>query len=473
MIAISQLPRFCATLIALAAVARLAAADGTSAPVGSSTFQFTETGSESLKLCEGTNPVLVYNYGVISKAGVPADRARSTYVHPIYGLDGEVLTDDFPEDHYHHRGLFWAWPHVTIEGKGYDLWMLTGIQQKFVRWLGRDASREKAVLGVENGWYVGTEKVVEEKVWLTAYPASSNERVLDLDFTWFPVTKAMTLAGAEGKSYGGLTLRFAPRTNTVITTPKGNGSEDLPMTRLPWADLSARFVGAQQASGAAVFIAPDHPDYPPTWLTRHYGVLCVGWPGVQSATFKPGEAIHCRYRVWIHRGMADQAALEGAYRTFCSTAKASLAAPGSVSAPASPAAPAQQLRAEAKSDRVSVYVGDQLFTEYLSLPDAKYPYFYPVNGPRTGRSVTVRKTEPYPHHSSLFFGCDRGERGRLLAGRAGPWPDRFQGGSLGPGRWKSGGSGAGLRVGTPRCGISVHRSSSHHDVRAFTRPPSH
>lgn len=407
MIAISQLPRFCATLIALAAVARLAAADGTSAPVGSSTFQFTETGSESLKLCEGTNPVLVYNYGVISKAGVPADRARSTYVHPIYGLDGEVLTDDFPEDHYHHRGLFWAWPHVTIEGKGYDLWMLTGIQQKFVRWLGRDASREKAVLGVENGWYVGTEKVVEEKVWLTAYPASSNERVLDLDFTWFPVTKAMTLAGAEGKSYGGLTLRFAPRTNTVITTPKGNGSEDLPMTRLPWADLSARFVGAQQASGAAVFIAPDHPDYPPTWLTRHYGVLCVGWPGVQSATFKPGEAIHCRYRVWIHRGMADQAALEGAYRTFCSTAKASLAAPGSVSAPASPAAPAQQLRAEAKSDRVSVYVGDQLFTEYLSLPDAKYPYFYPVNGPRTGRSVTVRKTEPYPHHSSLFFGCDR------------------------------------------------------------------
>ncbi len=125
------------------------------------------------------------------------------------------------------------------------------------------------------------------------------------------------------------------------------------------------------------------------------GVLCVGWPGVQPATFKPGEAIHCRYRVWIHRGMADQAALEGACRTFCSVARTNLVALGSVSAQASVTGHAQQLRAEAKPDRVSIYVGDQLFTEYLSLPDAKYPYFYPMNGPRTGRSVTVRNTEPY------------------------------------------------------------------------------
>jgi hypothetical protein len=87
--------------------------------------------------------------------------------------------------------------------------------------------------------------------------------------------------------------------------------------------------------------------------------------------------------------------------------------------------PPQPLRAELKADRVVVFAGEQLFTEYLFLDGEKYPHFFPVNGPRTGRSVTTRRVEPYPHHSSLFFGCDKVnggnywqeglERGRIVA----------------------------------------------------------
>jgi methane monooxygenase PmoA-like len=65
------------------------------------------------------------------------------------------------------------------------------------------------------------------------------------------------------------------------------------------------------------------------------------------------------------------------------------------------------LRAETKDSGVSIYVGDQLFTHYRTLPDWKYPYFYPVNGPSTNQSLTTETSEPYPHHHSLFFGCDR------------------------------------------------------------------
>lgn len=36
----------------------------------------------------------------------------------------------------------------------------------------------------------------------------------------------------------------------------------------------------------------------------------------------------------------------------------------------------------------------------------KYPFLYPVNGPASGKSVTVYNTQPFPHHSSLFFSCD-------------------------------------------------------------------
>lgn len=87
--------------------------------------------------------------------------------------------------------------------------------------------------------------------------------------------------------------------------------------------------------------------------------------------------------------------------------------------------PPQALHADLKPDRVVITVAGQLFTEYLFIADEKYPYFFPVNGPRTGRGVTARRVEPYPHHSSIFFGCDKVsggnywqeglERGRIVS----------------------------------------------------------
>ena len=67
----------------------------------------------------------------------------------------------------------------------------------------------------------------------------------------------------------------------------------------------------------------------------------------------------------------------------------------------------QQLRAEQKADRISIYIGDKLFTEYLYRDAEKYPYFYPLNGPLSGDTITTLRETNYPHHSSIFFGCDR------------------------------------------------------------------
>lgn len=67
----------------------------------------------------------------------------------------------------------------------------------------------------------------------------------------------------------------------------------------------------------------------------------------------------------------------------------------------------QDLSARLEDDAVAVEIDGTLFTRYRFEEDQKYPYFFPVNGPASGRTVTVHKTEPYPHHSSIFFGCDR------------------------------------------------------------------
>lgn len=299
---------------------RLQRAEGSEAAA----FAFRELNETSLGLFEGETPLWTYNYGLMTGQNVPADdprRTRSSYLHPIWGLQGEILTGDFPADHFHHHGAFWAWPHVGIDGQEYDLWMGKNIGHRFVRWLHREAGPVAAVLAVENGWFVGERQVMVERVWMRSFRTSPSGRVLDLEFTWIPQERPISLLGAERKSYGGFSLRFADRENTVITVPQGPSAEDLPDTRLPWADLSATFAGAAQPSGAAILVDRNHPAFPPTWLTRHYGILCVGWPGVEPQTFPPGEPIRLRYRVWIHTGVADVAALEeasAAYQAACS-----------------------------------------------------------------------------------------------------------------------------------------------------------
>jgi hypothetical protein len=70
-------------------------------------------------------------------------------------------------------------------------------------------------------------------------------------------------------------------------------------------------------------------------------------------------------------------------------------------------AQSEALTAELKKDRVDVTVDGVLFTAYKFVDSQKYPYFWPVNGPISGETVTTESSEPYPHHHSLFFGCDK------------------------------------------------------------------
>ncbi|MBP6793599.1 MAG: PmoA family protein [Saprospiraceae bacterium] len=55
--------------------------------------------------------------------------------------------------------------------------------------------------------------------------------------------------------------------------------------------------------------------------------------------------------------------------------------------------------------KIDININNNLFTSYLFSLDEKYPFFFPVNGPSFG-SVTSMRNANYPHHSSLFFGCD-------------------------------------------------------------------
>src|SRR4029450_11998207 len=129
-------------------------------------------------------------------------------------------------------------------------------------------------------------------------------------------------------------FRFAKHAKTTITIPEdgkpsegvtapaGRTTGDLVVTRLPWADFSDDFAGTGSLSGAAVFVHPEHRDYPPTWMTRHYGLVSVGWPGVEPQTFPAGQPITLRYRLWIHRGEPSAAEIQKEYEQYRSSAEA-------------------------------------------------------------------------------------------------------------------------------------------------------
>ncbi len=284
-------------------------------------FAIRDITDKSVGVFEHDRPVLVYNHGLMTGQNVPESdhrRTRACYIHPVYGLDGEVLTEDFPKDHYHHHGVFWTWPYVGVGEKTYDLWSGAGLDDRFVAWLERKTGPDSAVLAVENGWFVGEKKVMVERVRITVHPAGDQSRAIDVRLVLTPTDQPVSLQGRGGKSYGGLTVRFQnlPRKDVTITVPSGRTTKDLKMTHLQWVDFTANYPDRKKPSGATVMIHPEHPDYPPMWLTRHYGPQCVGWPGVEAQTLPAGKPVQLDYRLRIHRSLPEVDELEAAYKAY-------------------------------------------------------------------------------------------------------------------------------------------------------------
>ena len=100
-------------------------------------FSLAETG-DGLSLSERGRPVFVYRHQPQLAAGVPEKYRRATYIHPLFDLRGNGISDDFPKDHLHHRGLSWPWAHVGVGGEVHDLWAGEGVRQVFEKWLAQE-----------------------------------------------------------------------------------------------------------------------------------------------------------------------------------------------------------------------------------------------------------------------------------------------------------------------------------------------
>jgi hypothetical protein len=274
----------------------------------------------TLTVMDGLLPVLTYRFADNLPPGLDAKQVRSCYIHPLYSLDGEVLSADFPPDHLHHHGVFWTWPAATVRGVATQTWHPAEppLRQHFVRWADRDADGDGARLVVECVWKLGEkEKVVEETVTLVIHEASPLGRAIDISIDLRPVGGSLELRGSSeaGKGYGGLTFRGAPLfKGAAMTTDEGPLAEDSVGAAFLWADVST------PAAGVAVFVHPGHPGAPLDWLVRnsYAGVVNPCWPGLEGTVLAADVPIYLRYRIYVHRGDAASGRVKEAYEAYAS-----------------------------------------------------------------------------------------------------------------------------------------------------------
>jgi hypothetical protein len=271
-------------------------------------------------------PVLSFRHG---RPDPKTKYPITDYIHPILGLDGETITDLEPADHLHHRGVFWSWVRYDRKGEPIgDWWIPTGINCEsgdaktadgpvFTRFQARHWLTHKAKDAAEPA------RFIQEDVVCRVFPATSRGRAIDVEIALVALEDGVRIGGQTtlNKGYGGMTFRYGPAKQVEISLDGKVDPKDIVGGRGRWADWSGFFPGPDgkplsTRSGGAVFVHPRHPDAPTTWLTRHYGALCVTWPGLEMIEVSRKEPLRLRYRLWIHRGNAIEGKVGEQYNAY-------------------------------------------------------------------------------------------------------------------------------------------------------------
>jgi len=122
-------------------------------------FTVTET-KTSLQISEAGKKVCAYQKIPDSKP-----HSRSHYFHPVYDLSENVLTEDFPADHLHHHGLWWAWHQIRKNGKQIaDGWMNDNIHWD-VKKLTHSSMQDGGLLVIMNvDWLTNDNKLLVKEL---------------------------------------------------------------------------------------------------------------------------------------------------------------------------------------------------------------------------------------------------------------------------------------------------------------------
>ncbi len=249
-----------------------------------------------LEFLRGGNSVFIYNLSPPPNSGLPLEAGG--YFHPLKTPGGIVVTDFVPDDHKHHRGLFFAWVEMHGE-KDSDFWGWGEYAPvKDRRIVNRSIETGSNSFTSFNDWMAGDTLVIAEKLQATSTFADGLN-ILDLVYQLTPKAD-VTLARW---SFSGFCLRVRKDGDIRIFSPDGESALENPNHLKPETDWpDAAWYGCEQKLpdgkiiGAAVFNPPSNP---PTLWHNQRGVRMLNPCIVAQSEVKlaAGKPLVLRYRV--------------------------------------------------------------------------------------------------------------------------------------------------------------------------------
>lgn len=261
---------------------------------------------EGYQFFEAGAPVLFYR--TAPKATAEGKYPRTNYCHPLYGLDGRVLTEDFPKDHPHHRGIFWGW-HQTYVGNTPvgDSWACEDFiwDIRTVQILPpqqTSAALRADVYWKSSRWKNGREPFAKEAVTIRVHQVADDTRVIDFDIEILALEEGLRIGGSNDvKGYGGFSTRIVLPPDIRMSdlngpvTPKNEA-----VAAGDWMNFSATFGAA--ASNFAILVHPSNPGHPRQWILRaSASAQNVAYPGREPTPISTTKPLVLRYRLVLHK----------------------------------------------------------------------------------------------------------------------------------------------------------------------------
>jgi len=267
---------------------------------------------EGIRIREGATDVLFYQRRTKSFEG---KYARANYVHPLYDLNGNVLTEDFPEDHRHHRGIFWAWPQLWVgDRKIGDPWLTRDFnwdvnQATFTNHCDGSISIDAHVLWKSPNWQAPSGELlslVKEQVRIRVHPVLDDARAIDFTLKLRALHDDMMIGGSENvKGYGGFSPRIRLPKDVCFSGENGKMTPIRTSVKAGrWLDIVGSFSDGGKQSGLAILCHPTLPEFPPPWILRTKGSMQnVVYPGEKPVPLAKEKPLVLRYRLVVHRGL--------------------------------------------------------------------------------------------------------------------------------------------------------------------------
>ncbi len=225
----------------------------------------------------------------------------------------EVLTQDFPDDHLHHRGIFWAWHQVWIDGKRIgDPWELKDFEQdvvdiEFISKSDGAGVLKTEVLWESDLWKKHGKKVpyLKENSIITVHPTSGNYRKTDIEISLLALEEKLSIGGSEDeKGYSGFSVRMILPDDVKFTGPNGEIEPKITAVQSQgYVDISGS-IGENNSKGGIVIIDnPENPGYPqPLILRAKNSMQNIAWPGNTTVSISTTKPLVLKYSLIVYSG---------------------------------------------------------------------------------------------------------------------------------------------------------------------------